>query len=480
MEQLDLSLLLLFVSLIIIPVFILFYKHVSPFMAPDLPPGKMGYPVIGESLEYLSSGWKGKPEKFIYEHMEKYSSKVFKTSLFRECVVMLCGAECNKFLFTNDNKLVVQWWPRGVNKLFPTTTQSNPNVEAKRLRTMLPQYLGPQSLRCYIGIMDSLAREHFTAHWENHDEVTVYPLAKRYTFWVACRLFMNLDDEEYLEKLAEPFDRLGKGIMTIPIDLPGTQFSKAVKASKFLKEELIRIVDKRKADLANGKAEDINDLLSHTLKLRDENGEFLTSHYIADKIMGLMIGGHDTGSSACASIVRFLAELPEIYQNVYNEQMEIVKSKPPGELLNWNDLDKMKYSWNVVCEIMRLSPPVQGSFREVINDFIFKGFKIPKGWKVYWSACSTHKNPEYFPDPEKFDPSRFAGSGPAPYTYIPFGGGPRICPGKEFARVELLVFIHNIVKRFKWEKVFPEEGVVLDPMPIPAKGLPIRLYPHKA
>ncbi|KAI8000619.1 Beta-amyrin 28-monooxygenase [Camellia lanceoleosa] len=160
--------------------------------------------------------------------------------------------------------------------------------------------------------------------------------------------------------------------------------------------------------------------------------------------------------------------------------MEIAKSKAPGELLNWDDIKKMKYSWNVVCEVMRLAPPLQGAFREVMTDFMYNGFSIPNGCKLYWSANSTHNNSEFFFEPHKFDPSRFEGSRPVPYTYVPFGGGPRMCPGKEYARLEILVFMHNLVKRFKWEKVIPNEKIVFDPMPNPEKGLPIRLFPHKA
>ena len=100
--------------------------------------------------------------------------------------------------------------------------------------------------------------------------------------------------------------------------------------------------------------------------------------------------------------------------------------------------------------------------------------------QIYWSAHSTHKNPEYFPDPYKFNPSRFEGTGPAPYTFVPFGGGPRMCPGKEYARLEILVFVHNLVKRYKWEKLIPDEKIVVNPMPVPEKGLPIRLFPLKA
>ncbi|KAI8000616.1 Beta-amyrin 28-monooxygenase [Camellia lanceoleosa] len=140
--------------------------------------------------------------------------------------------------------------------------------------------------------------------------------------------------------------------------------------------------------------------------------------------------------------------------------MEIAKSKAPGELWNCDDIKKMKYSWNVAYEVMRLAPPLQGAFREAMTDFMYNGFSIPKG-------C-------------KFDPSRFEGSRPVPYTYVPFGGGPRLCPGKEYARMEILVFMHNLVKRFKWEKVIPNEKIVFDPMPNSEKGLPIHLFPHKA
>lgn len=99
---------------------------------------------------------------------------------------------------------------------------------------------------------------------------------------------------------------------------------------------------------------------------------------------------------------------------------------------------------------------------------------------MYWSANATHKNPEYFGEPEKFDPSRFEGQGPVPYSFVPFGGGPRMCPGKEYARLEILVFMHNLVKMFKWEKIIPDEKIIVNPLPIPAHNLPIRLYPHKS
>ncbi|TXG65293.1 hypothetical protein EZV62_006568 [Acer yangbiense] len=415
----------------------------------NLPPGNMGLPYIGESLQFLNTGRKGHPEKFIFDRVAKYSSNVFKTSILAEHTVVVCGATANKFLFSNENKLVNVWWPNSVNKIFSSTTQtSSSKEESKKLRKMLPNFLKPEALMRYIGMMDSIAQQHFQSGWENKEQVTVFPLVKRYTFWVACKVFLSIQDPKHVAKFADPFNDVASGIISIPINLPGTSFNKGIKASNQIRKELLAIIEQRKIDLANKPTHDDNhDILSHMLVATDDNGQHMTDLDIADKIL---------------------------------EQMEIAKSKKPGELLNWDDIQKMKYSWNVACEVMRLAPPVQGAFREAINDFVFSGFSIPKGWKLYWSTHSTHRNPECFPEPEKFDPTRFEGTGPVPYTFVPFGGGPRMCPGKEYARLVILVFMHNVIKRFNWEKLLADEKIIVDPIPIPAKGLPVRLIPHKA
>nr|ALM25789.1 cytochrome P450 716A96 [Salvia pomifera] len=446
-----------------------------------LPPGRTGWPVVGESLEFLSTGWKGHPEKFIFDRISRYSSSVFRTHLLGEKAAVFCGAAGNKFLFSNENKLVRAWWPASVDKVFPSSSEtSSSQEEAIKMRRMLPNFFKPEALQRYVGIMDHIAQRHFADGWDGKQEVVVFPLTKNYTFWLACRLFVSVEDPALVNKFGEPFAELASGLISIPVDLPGTPFHKAIKASTYIRKELHSIIKQRKIDLADGKASPTQDILSHMLLTSDESGKFMQELDIADKILGLLIGGHDTASSACAFVVKYLAELPHIYDGVYKEQMEIANSKKEGELLNWDDIQKMKYSWNVACEVLRLAPPLQGAFREALSEFMYNGFTIPKGWKLYWSANSTHINPECFPDPKKFDPSRFEGTGPAPYTFVPFGGGPRMCPGKEDARLEILVFMHHLVRRFRWEKIIPDEKIVVNPMPIPAKGLPVRLYPHKA
>lgn len=101
--------------------------------------------------------------------------------------------------------------------------------------------------------------------------------------------------------------------------------------------------------------------------------------------------------------------------------------------------------------------------------------------QVFWVSSGTHMDENIFKDPEKFDPSRFDSSSKSfpPYTYIAFGAGPRNCPGSEFARVELLLIIHHLITNYGWTEMIPNEPIVRKPMPYPAMGLPIKLYPRK-
>ncbi|GKV26798.1 hypothetical protein SLEP1_g36033 [Rubroshorea leprosula] len=303
------------------------------------------------------------------EYSFAYNGQVLFTvlqnfNILFEPKTVLCGSAGNKFFFSNENKLVTSWSPDSVNKICPSSTQTSSKEESKVLRQMLPTFLKPEALQMYIGMMDAIVQRNFEANWDGEQQVKVFPLAKRYTFWVACKGFLSIEEPDHVAKLASPFNALASAILSIPIDLP---------------------------------------------------------------VYG---------------------------SGITNGDCEIEKTR---ELLNCEDIQKMKYSWNVACEVMRLAPPLQGAFREAINDVTFAGFSIHKGWK---NVNSTHGNPDCFSEPENFDPKRFEGSGPAPYTFVPFGGGPRTCPGKEDAHLETLVFMHHVIMRHKWEKLLPWEKIV--------------------
>ncbi|RVW82089.1 Beta-amyrin 28-oxidase [Vitis vinifera] len=108
MEVFFLSLLLIFVLSVSIGLHLLFYKHRSHFTGPNLPPGKIGWPMVGESLEFLSTGWKGHPEKFIFDRISKYSSEVFKTSLLGEPAAVLLALRATSFCSPTKTNLFMR------------------------------------------------------------------------------------------------------------------------------------------------------------------------------------------------------------------------------------------------------------------------------------------------------------------------------------------------------------------------------------
>ncbi|KAB1207553.1 Beta-amyrin 28-oxidase [Morella rubra] len=302
--------------------------------------------------------------------------------------------------------------------------------------------------------MDAATKQHLERHW-NHGEVKVHPLAKNYTLTIACRIFLDVADPDIIAKLEKPMQRISDGFVALPINLPGTIYSRALRASKQLRKDVEQIIKQRRISInLENRESPKQDLLSQMLMDTYTDGQLMEDSDIAYKIFGLIVAAFDNTSTTLVTIINCLAEMPQVYDRVLREQMEIASSKGAGELLSWGDIQKMRYSWHVACEVLRLFPPAPGTFRVAITDFMYEGFRIPKGFKLHWSAFATHKSPQYFSDPEKFDPSRFEGSGPVPFSYVPFGGGPRMCPGKEYARLKVLIFLHNLVTKFRWEKVF--------------------------
>eukprot|EP00258_Populus_trichocarpa_P021849 XP_024437868.1 taxoid 7-beta-hydroxylase-like [Populus trichocarpa] len=181
---------------------------------------------------------------------------------------------------------------------------------------------------------------------------------------------------------------------------------------------------------------------------------------------------------ATASLLFGLPEAKE-RDGLFKDFTIAVKGMCDGQL-GWREIQKMRYTWNVAQELMRLTPPIIGNFRHAWRDTTFNGYDIPKGWQVFWLATSTHLDNKVFEDPVKFNPSRFdtnSKSSVPPYTYIPFGAGPRVCPGAEFARTEVLLIIHHLITNYKWTAMVEDEIVVRDPMPFPNKGLPVKIYP---
>lgn len=259
------------------------------------PPGSYGWPFLGETLEFLKASKQGKPDKFVKERIEKYKSKIFKTSLMGETMVVLGGPSGNKFLFSNENKQVTVWWPVTVRELLGPSLATTAGEEAKTMKKMLSSFVSPDAFSgLYIKAMELVAHHHFMNYWQGKEKVKVFPLVKLYTFKVACQLFTSIEDDNEIKRLAAHFNMFLKGILAIPLNLPGSTFYKAMRATHVIRKELLQVVRKRREALEQKTASPSQDILSHLLSSPDENGKFMSEILILNNILLLLFAGHDT------------------------------------------------------------------------------------------------------------------------------------------------------------------------------------------
>ncbi|KAJ8574034.1 hypothetical protein K7X08_010545 [Anisodus acutangulus] len=305
----------------------------------NLPPGSYGWPVIGETLEFLRLNRDGRPEKFVKDRMDKYQSQVFKTSVLGEKMIVLCGPAANKFLFANGNRLVTVWRPSSVRQLLGKSLTNSNGDEAKLLRKMLYYFVSPDAFsKLYIKTMELSTQQHIKNHWQGKEELKVFPTVKLHTFDLACRLFMSLEDPNFISKFFNLFNIFLKGVISIALNFPGTTFYNAKRATNTIRKELLLIVKQRREAIEQKSDSPPQDLLSHLLLFPDENGKFMYELEVADNILMMIFAGHDTTSVTITLVIKYLAELPHVYENVLQEQKEISSSKGGREYLNWDDI----------------------------------------------------------------------------------------------------------------------------------------------
>ncbi|KAJ3616130.1 hypothetical protein MTP99_004897 [Tenebrio molitor] len=186
----------------------------------------------------------------------------------------------------------------------------------------------------------------------------------------------------------------------------------------------------------------------------------LTQKEIQEEVDTFMFEGHDTTASAMSFAIFCLANHPEVQAKALEEQRELFGSnKNPSP--TYADLQSMKYLEQVIKEALRLYPTVP-FFGRKTNQPIVDGSIIPEGITITLFAYAIHRDPQYFEDPEKFNPSRFDKiDGKLPYCFIPFSAGPRNCIGQKFAVLELKSTLSKIIRNFELMPSTPEHKVQL-------------------
>ncbi|KAM0904020.1 hypothetical protein ACQ4PT_018289 [Festuca glaucescens] len=391
------------------------------------PPGSLGLPVIGQTLGILRAMHVNSVDQWFGDRINRYGL-VSKFSLFGKPTVLLAGPAANKFMFFSS--LLPPFVP-----LFAQRIIGEKNIlslhgdDHRRIRGALMEFLKQDMLKLYVKRIDAEVRHHLEENWAGRTTVTVLPLMKRLTFNIISALVFGLEASAVRDAFADDV-----GCM----------------------------------------------LCGHDCDPVEHGEQVLTHEEIVDNSLIAMIAGHDTASALMTFMIRHLANDPATLAALVQEHEEIARNKADGEALTWVDLSNMKFTWRVAQETLRIVPVVVANFKIALEDNEFGGYRIPKGWQVCWTASATHMDPSIFPEPAKFDPSRFENlsSTTPPCSFIGFGTGPRICPGMEFAKVQILVTMHYLVTHFTWKLSCKETTFTRNPVPSPLHGLPIQLQ-HK-
>ncbi|XP_027359498.1 abscisic acid 8'-hydroxylase 3-like [Abrus precatorius] len=464
-----LSLILFF---LVLSVLMLLYLTRSPKVMEGIP-GSLGWPIVGESFSFLSDF--SSPSgifSFMNKRQKRYG-KVFKSFVLGRFTVFMTGKEASKILLTGKDGIVsLNLFYTGQQVLGPTSLLQTTGEAHKRIRRLIAEPLSIDGLKKYFHFINTQAMETLD-HWQGR-KVLVLEEASTFTLKVIGHMIMSLEPAgEEQEKFRSNFKIISSSFASLPFKLPGTAFHRGIKARDRMYEMLDSIISRRRSgqDFQQDFLESL--VMKHSRKAdvgEDENK--LTDKQLKDNILTLLVAGHDTTTAALTWLIKFLDENPTVLQQLREEHGQIVANRKSGTDLTWSEVNNMPYTAKVISETLRRATILPWFSRKASQDFEIDGCKIKKGWSINLDVVSIHHDAEVFPDPEKFDPSRFD-EPLRPFSFLGFGSGPRMCPGMNLAKLEICVFIHHLVNRYKWRSLEKDNSVQPTLVRMPKNKYPI-------
>ena len=228
------------------------------------------------------------------------------------------------------------------------------------------------------------------------------------------------------------------------------------RAAEKLETEIRAIIAERQKGASEGP-----DLLSIMVRLQKQSRKGLTEQKIRDQILTFLMVGHETTATALMWTWYLLSENPEVATKLYSEVDHVLGDRLPSG----QDCDRLPYTRMVFAESMRLYPPVWLLTRRAVRDVKINGFVIRSGSYVHLSPFVMHRDPRYFPEPERFDPERWTPEAVAArpkFSYFPFGGGSLQCIGEGFGWMQGVLTIATLARRWQMRLV-PGHRIELGP-----------------
>ncbi|KAM3699511.1 hypothetical protein ACB098_05G030500 [Castanea mollissima] len=415
-------------------------KHRSP-----LPLGTLGLPFIGETIEFVSCAYSDRPESFMDKRRSMYG-KVFKSHIFGSPTIVSTDAEVSKFILQSDAKAFVPSYPKSLTELMGKSSilVINGSLQ-KRIHGLIGAFFKSPHLKAQITRDMQKYVQESMANWKDDHPIYMQDETKNIAFQVLVKALISLDPGEEMEFLKKQFQEFISGLMSLPVNIPGTRLYRSLQAKKKMVKLVQNVILARKHSGFSNIPKDVVDVLLN------DSSEQLTEDLIADNMIDMMIPGEDSVPVLMTLAIKYLSDCPAALQQLTEENLKLKELKAQlGQPLSWSDYLSLSFTQSVITETLRMGNIIIGVMRKAMRDIEIKGYLIPKGWCVFAYFRSVHLDANHYDWPYKFNPWRWQDKDMSSSNFTPFGGGQRLCPGLDLARLEASIFLHHFVTQFSW------------------------------
>lgn len=430
-----------------------------------LPPGTMGWPLFGETTEFLKQG-----PSFMKARRLRYGN-LFKSHILGCPTVVCMDPEVNRYILLSEGKGFVPGYPQSMlNILGKCNIAAVHGPTHKAMRGAMLGLVNPTMIRDQLlPKIDEFMRYH-VSNWHGK-VIDIQQKTKEMAMLSALKQIAGIEAGPLSDALKAELFKLVLGTLSLPFNFPGTNYHQGFEARKKLVGMLREIIEERRASNCPK-----NDMLDSLLEIDENSKAKLTDEQIIDLIIALVYSGYETVSTTSMMAVKYLSDHPSVLQQLRREHLEIRKQKTTDSRINWEDYKSMRFTRAVIFETLRMATVVNGVLRKTTKDVEINGYVIPKGWRIYVYTREINYDPYLYHEPLAFNPWRWLGKNVESHPhFMLFGGGGRLCPGKELGIVEIATFLHHFITQYRWEEVGKNEIMKFPRVEAP-NGLHIKVW----
>lgn len=400
-----------------------------------LPPGSMGLPWLGETLAFMKD-----PFGFFEERYERHG-EIYKTRILGDPLLCFVGPEAIAY-FYGDTFTRERASPPQLQELL--NADATPFIDGSRhrlRRSLMMNAFSPEALAGYQPTIERVVGRHLERWQDGRERRGVDELGSM-CFAIANTLFLGADPDHDDRALSADFDALAAGALALPIELPFTTYGRAIAARDRLRAEVAKALDAYELGSASH-------ALERLLAAKSDSGDTLGKDEIAVETLHFFFAAYAALQATLCALMVALARHPKTSDRVADD---VKKACPTGDI---GDRIVELLSVQHLCrEVRRCHTTVPITFfGSVRKDGEYRGFRVPEGWKAVAVLHSTMHDERLFPDPERFDPERFADDS-APPAYVPHGAGSMSghrCAGEALADRILETFTARMLRDYRVE-----------------------------